>query len=796
MNHKFCSFAAFALLGLIMSFPVSSKLIINEIMQSNIDCIKDDLNEYPDSWVELYNMGSTTEQLGNYRIGDNNKPSKAYKLPSAEILPGEFIVVYCDKVGEDLHTDFRLDSGKGGAVYLVLCDETVDQIEGWKKQPAPNIAFGRLSEGSEEWGYQAVPTPGAANCNRICKDILPEPEFSVQGKVLSDNLTLTLSIPDNVPAGSRIRYTLDCTEPTEISPEYSQPLKITETTIVRAKLFCDGWLSPRSTTHSYIVHPRELTLPLVSIVSDNKYFYDNKEGILVEGDYSPDTPNYKFDWRRPVNYEYFEGINTDCVINQLCETRVKGGGTRGKKLKSMAFYANKRFGTKRFNYEFFPDQTPGIEEFKSFEMRNSGDDFIRIYMRDAIIQKSMGMNCDLDWQPSQPAIVYINGVYKGILNIRPRSNEDYVYSYYDGLEDIDVIETWNILKEGSRENLDAFKKFYYEEGHTCEEYREWMDVEEFCNLMIMNIFYDNKDFPGNNVIMWRPSEEGGKWRWIAKDTDYGMGMYGEPFDYPTLYWITTPGYDNGHNSWANSEKTTMLFRHLMETEEFKEMFINRCVAYLGDFLTAEQIKGLIQERYEELAFEFQFHYKNLFGEESKLGENVESSKEWIEQRIPSFYNQLASYFNLEKPVPLKITSGCDKETVVSINGVTLRNREYNGQYFPKQRLNISVTEESGEMTSAKWIVTAIQNGQPNSTTYMTANLDIEMPTAQSVDIELLLDEDNSVKGISNGANAGGQYEIYDIAGRIVQSANSSTSNLPSGIYILRDSKSTRKITVK
>lgn len=780
-----------------LSIPQAyADLIINELMQSNIDCIKDDLNEFPDSWVELYNAGEETVKLEEYRLGDSDDHSSAYKLPVMDISPGQFILIYCDKVNDGLHTDFRLDSGKGGSVYLFHKESIVGKVEKWKKQPAPNIAFGRLSENSEELGYQAVPTPGTANCNRICKDILPEPEFSVQGKVLSDNLTLTLSVPENGPAGSIIRYTLDCTEPTETSPEYSEPLKITETTIVRAKLFCDGWLSPRSTTHSYIVHPRELTLPLVSIVSDDKYFYDNKEGILVEGDYSPDTPNYRFDWRRPVNYEYFEGINTGSVINQLCETRVKGGGSRQKKLKSMAFYANKRFGTKRFNYEFFPDQTPGIEEFKSFEMRNAGDDFNTTYMRDAIIQKSMGMNCDLDWQPSQPAIVYINGVYQGILNIRPRSNEDYVYSYYDGLEDVDVIETWNILKEGSRDNLDAFKKFYNEEGHTYEEYREWMDVEEFCNLMIMNIFYDNKDFPGNNVIMWRPTEESGKWRWIAKDTDYGMGLYGEPFDYQTLYWITTPGYDNGHNSWANSKKPTMLFRHLLETEEFKEMFINRCVVYLGDFLTAEQIKGLIQERYEELAFEFQFHHKNLYGDESKLGENVESSKEWIEQRIPSFYDQLASYFNLEKPVPLKIISGSEKETVVSFNGVTLRNREYNGQYFPKQRLNISVTEEDGDMTSAKWIVTAIQNGQTNSTTYMTTNLDIEMPTAQSVDIELLLVEDTSVEGISNDTYAGGQFEIFDIAGRRVQSANSSTSNLPSGIYILRDSKSTRKITVK
>ena len=36
----------------------TGKLVINELMQSNIDCIMDDLHEFPDSWVELYNNSS------------------------------------------------------------------------------------------------------------------------------------------------------------------------------------------------------------------------------------------------------------------------------------------------------------------------------------------------------------------------------------------------------------------------------------------------------------------------------------------------------------------------------------------------------------------------------------------------------------------------------------------------------------------------------------------------------------------------------------------------------------------
>ena len=53
------------------SLPVAaqSPLVINELMQSNIDEVSDDLNDFPDSWVELYNTTSEHISLANYKIG-------------------------------------------------------------------------------------------------------------------------------------------------------------------------------------------------------------------------------------------------------------------------------------------------------------------------------------------------------------------------------------------------------------------------------------------------------------------------------------------------------------------------------------------------------------------------------------------------------------------------------------------------------------------------------------------------------------------------------------------------------
>ena len=344
---------------------ISAQLVINEIMQSNVDCIMDNLNEFPDSWVELYNSGTEAVELSDYRLGENKDVATAWKLPSGKLAPKCYKLIYCDTeaTSDRLHTDFRLDTGKEAELFLFKGNDIVDKLpDDMKRMPAPNIAFGRKNDGGSEWGYQEMPTPEKANCGTVYsyKMILGDPVFSIPGRVFTDGKTLTLelSVPDGMPDGTEIRYTTDSSEPTSTSAKYADPITISSTKIIRAKLFCKGYLSPRSITHSYIKFPRKLTLPVVAMNTDRRYFYDENIGIYSSKNYKDGKPNYKHNWRRPMNIEYFEYEGEESVLNQLGETRVTGGATRDRTLKSLAVYAHKRFGESRLWYEFFPEDRP------------------------------------------------------------------------------------------------------------------------------------------------------------------------------------------------------------------------------------------------------------------------------------------------------------------------------------------------------------------------------------------------------------------------------------------------------
>ena len=752
---------------------VHAQLVINELMQSNIDCVMDNINEFPDSWVELYHSGTTAVNLNSFSISDENDPKTAWTLPNKTINPGAYILVYCDKEETGLHTPFRLESGKGGAVYLFSNGTLIDQVEGLKKQPAPNIAYGRKTDGSDSWGYMAEPTPGASNCGETCKDILGAPVFSVNGKVMKDGqpFSLELSLPEG-SEGAEIRYTTDGSEPTRTSNIYQKPISISNTTVVKAKLFLDGKLSPRSTAQSYIFFPRDITLPVISVSTDKKYFYDSKIGIYVDGNYQSGKKNYEFDWRRPINIEFFFEPEQESQINQLCESRIMGGATRGNARKSLAIYANKRFGEKRLKYEFFPDDRPGITDFKSIALRNAGNDFDYLFQRDAIIQLNTARHCDIDFQAYRPAIFYLNGEYMGMLNIRERSNEDNIYTNYDGLEDLDMFENWWELKEGTWDNYNAFKEFYGEHGHTLAEYDKWMDTMEFLNLMLVNLYYNNRDFPGNNIVMWRPRSEDGRWRWIMKDTDFGLGLYasnqnkGACADFNTIKWIYDPNYDPGTN-WANQYDHTRLFRRLMEDSDFKREFIDRAAIYMGDWLNERGTRAVWDPLYDAIKYEYPHHRKLINEWWPNYNEELKNARNWVAQRTAYFYKYIADYYQLGTPLPLTVNKALGEtersEMEIMVNGVKLSEALFDGKFFKDRRVTLSGKSllEGYKITGWK-VTTTDTSGKETTETVEGSDYSFLMPSCKGINIEAIVDTDTGIHSVISDEQPAEYYNLNGV----------------------------------
>ena len=799
------------------NYSAKAQLVINEMMQSNVERIMDDLNEFPDSWVELYNSGSEAVNLKDYQISNKNKVKKAWQLPDMTVEPNSYVIIYCDKEGietKPLHTDFRLESGKGCTVYLFK-DKKAEPVDSLPyidekplvKMPAPDVAFGRKTDGAAEWGYQLTPTPGKANTGEICKakQILGAPVFSVPGHVTSGNeaITLELSLPEGAPEGAYITYTTDGSEPIATSTKYTKAFNITKSTAIRAKVFCDGWLSPLSTAQSYIFHPRSMTIPIFSVQTNDKYLNDKKIGLFANNNSKEDKKTH--DWRRPVNVEFFPIEGEPSAINQPGETRIQGGQSRSNDLKSMVFYANKRFDAdkKRFSYEFFPDQKPGVTEFKSFSLRDGGNDFGDMYFRDLILQRTMGPNVDLDWQAGHSAVLYINGEYMGMLNIRERSNEDNIYSNYDGLEDVDEIEIAHEkennkdmfieeLKEGDDEFYQAFKNFYSEKGHTKAEYEEWMDVSEYLNIMVMNLFYGNIDFPGNNIVFWRPNDDAKdcplpkRWRFIVKDTDFGLGLYNRSSDYNTIDLLYNPSkYPN--DNWAFTEPATRLVKNMLEDPDIFKMFIDKSCVYMGDFMNAEGTGATMDAILDEALEEFVAHRDKYnpgwggWGNDNRqdILNKFDNAKKWLAgyeeagwggwwgggqtvihlPRTDYFLQYLSAQFKLGDAIPVKINKGVtDIPVPILINDIQLSKGVFDGKLFVNRQITLqgSPTED---MEVTGWDVELTDSeGNVTKTHVDGATYSFNMPPCKELAVNAVFGQQT---GISNTEVKNWKWNVAD-----------------------------------
>ncbi|MBP5738577.1 MAG: lamin tail domain-containing protein, partial [Abditibacteriota bacterium] len=280
MKKTFFSVAIVSVLALAATAAMAvPKLYINELQSSNKTTVRDNNGNYSD-WIELYNDESSAVNLEGWGLSDN--PANPYKFTfgAGVTIPAKgFLLVYASDTevttGPYLHAPYGIKSA-GEPVVLTMPDGTT--VDSWEAvQIDEEMSYGRKPNGSTTLGFFDAPTPGATNNNsQQYAGKLKTPLFLKSRGFYTAGFNLTLM---NTTSGSTIRYTLDGSEPTESSTAYSGPIAISapsnaddvKMTVVRVKVFKDGYLPSPIMTHSYLVGSgvfSRYNIPVVSLSTD------------------------------------------------------------------------------------------------------------------------------------------------------------------------------------------------------------------------------------------------------------------------------------------------------------------------------------------------------------------------------------------------------------------------------------------------------------------------------------------------------------------------------------------------
>lgn len=595
------SFVAFpkALLAcILLAVPARSatpRLVLNELCASPAALLLDPHSRQFSCWFEVANRGSAEAVLDGCLLSDDPGDPRKWPVPAGtRLAPGQCLLFWADGLDVGLHARFRLRSSGGTLLLSSPTGALLDRVD-YPPQPT-DLSYGRSGHRGT-WAFQATPTPGRPNAGPTAAQavLADAPQFSAAAGFHPEPLRVAL----NAAVHGTLHYSLDGSLPGPGSPVYRSPLQLDRTTVLRARLFPTQGLPSPCATATFFIGER-FTLPVVSVALDPRHLWDEDIGMYALGRKASPIPphygaNYREPWERPANVEFFE-TGGRRAFSQLAGLRIHGSVTRSVPQKSLGFFADRRYGAETFPHPLFPGQ-PERHAYRNFMLRNSGNDWPRTLFRDGLSHTLARGRMNLDLQDYRPTVLFLNGAYWGIQNLRERLDGHYLQAHHRVLADqVDLLEHFGkvqALEGGDQDYRDLLARLEVADPARPEVYRDLaahMDLENFIDYHILEIFVGNVDWPVGNVKLWRPRTKGARWRWMLYDTDLGFGLdpvYGAEFD---MVWLLL---DPVGDPWPNPPWSTLLFRRLARSAEFRRAFLNRFEQHLASTFQPDRVIATI-----------------------------------------------------------------------------------------------------------------------------------------------------------------------------------------------------------
>jgi len=612
------------------------------------------------------------------------------------------------------------------------------------------------------------------------------PQFNLESGFYSEkSIKLKIKIPDSK---ATIYYTLDGSIPTTNSTVYNKAIvlknrsdeenvlsaisrvtpkkefvpqiKIKKANVIRAiAKLSDGTITDVvSGTYFVGLNRKKLTnnLPVVSIITDPSGLFDYEKGIYVLGktydDWLAEDPanankehydviaNYSKKGKKsevPTIIQYFPSKKSKVGFTQPVGMRIAGKASRSAIQKSFRCTCREDYGSKNLKYELIPgnmrsDGKGIVNKYKSFNIRNGGNDMNSAKIRDNLIQ-GLVSGRPYETQQSDLAIAFVDGEYWGIYSIQEDYNEHYIANNFDIDKNNVAIMKANggdfDIESGDDKDLELL----HEDIETVlsknmtlpEDYEEALklfDLREFAWHMALSMYTCNVDGPvvGNNMSFWRAKEPvadvpkaDGKWHILNFDTEYSTGLYsdGTTFDTNLFFWPRV-FVSKIHNK---------LLVALSNNKEFNNMYVNALSDTRNIDFEMKRVNSTLEEYRRILSPLIKDHY-DRFGKEEFIAENyinfdkqIDQLKLWLNGRHGIFMKQMETSFGFQPAVTVTITSNnFNKGSFIVNDGWKVFDKKYEGEYFRENILYITAKPSTEKRKIKYW---KIQNCEFADDTY-------------------------------------------------------------------------------
>lgn len=684
------------LLFFIISHVGYSQVFINEILASNKTTNTDPLYGTYSDWIELYNASSQTVDLSGYSLTNDVQLVKKWNIPAGITIASKgTIIFWANGLNKGMNTNFSL-SVDGEFVGLLDPNGKIVDSLNFDLQKT-DISYGRVTDANTNWGYFAKPTPNASNNTSQVIIKTQKPVFSLAPAFYKSPQTVSIT----AEVGAKIYYTINGSTPTISSSLYINPLNLTKTMVLKAIAVKNSEQHSDVITRTYFINEHTFDLPVLSISTDSNWMFNPDTGIYSLGpNAQKENPyfgaNFWLDKEIPMTFHYY-GVDGQELVNEEVGAKIYGGYSRANPQKSMQFKCKAEYGSSRLRYKFFPGKN--IKEFKNIGIRNSGNDWGVTMFRDAFMQNMTRQYMDIDYQETQHVAWYINGKYFGLTMMIEKLNENYIAQNHDvNPDDVDLLDAGSAVLNGNDSSFNVFRNYYTNHSFSDEKnyatIKSMMDIDEYIDYMIAELYYANTDWPGNNMKYWRERKVGKKWRWIMYDTDFGFGIWGHD---PCENTITFINDANGPD-WPNPPSSTLLFRKLSENKGFINTFLQRYAYHMNTSFNVNRVNSLLDSIQNSLTNEMVYHmerWKDTTGVKSldEWNNNINQMRNFGELRAACVQKHILDFYGISGIASLILKNDTSKGNAYIENKIV--DTVHKGSYFKTIPLHISAKPRNG-----------------------------------------------------------------------------------------------------
>ncbi|MBA2406893.1 MAG: CotH kinase family protein, partial [Chitinophagales bacterium] len=506
-----------------------------------------------------------------------------------------------------------------------------------------------------------------------------------------------------------IRYTLDGSTPKANSTIYSGPVAVSATQVIRAAAFSSlpDILPSFTETNTYFINVTHDQNYYVLSLSSSDFdalfngggtwdidsyleFFAKDRQLVSEGEGKVD-PHGNDSWAFPQKGIDFE-MEDDYGYNYTIDYPI--------------------FTIKdRPNYDHIILKA-GASDNYPFTWGSGGG----CHLRDAFVQTlSEKYNLEMDERTYEPAILYINGEYWGVYEVREKMDEpDFTEYYYDqGEEDIDILAFWGGLniKYGSDTAWNNLYNFMMSTSLAVpanyDYVNERLNIPGFIDYCIFNTYIVNSDWISWNTMWWRgrdPDGERTKWTYALWDEDNVFGLGQNYSGWPTTNYTADPCDLQTVFQNAGPDMGTMdMLTKLMDNPQFKNDYINRYADLMNSALTCDSVQALLQSFIDILTPEMPGQIARWGGSMAGWEDNLAYLQDQINGRCSYIDSALIDCYEVTGPFDVTVLVDPPLAGDVSISTIAPPSYPWTGTYFGNVDLNFKAAP-AANMIFSYWEV--------------------------------------------------------------------------------------------